>query len=588
MAATVRNVPRNSKREEGYEPRPRATCGQTWTGCAQPATADGTSLLSMKCSGFRPKQRRICRTAHGLAAAIFLTGAACAQVSSVAAELTDVSSALFAGSGQCAFCHDRWGRGLTGQGGVDVSIAADWRGTMMAHSFKDPLWRAVMESEVAARPKLKGYIENKCQTCHAPMAHTQARHDGSQELSVVAARKMPLAADGVSCTLCHQIQPTNLGQPGSFTGHFEIGTQREIFGPYDDVFPRPMQHHVNYTPRLGRHIQASTLCATCHTLFTPILNTDGRLTGQFPEQTPYLEWTNSVHAARGIQCQDCHMPRLDEPIRISSRPPWIDPREPFWRHQFVGGNAFMLALMRENARALKPNADTVHFDPMIQEARRQLGRAANITLRGRRADDRLTLAVRVENRTGHKFPTGHPYRRAWLHVLVQDSARRTVFESGAPTADGRIRGSNGRDAAHLDEITRPEQVQIYEAVMGDAGGQSTRSLLGAVVYLKDNRIPPSGFVAKAAPDSTAIHGVSSSDVNFNAGPGGEDTVTYQVVLPPAAGKILVEVRLLYQAVPPDAVEPLQRSRGSAAREFTRLYRDANKTPEVVSRAHAEL
>src|SRR5690606_19267926 len=45
-----------------------------------------------------------------------------------------------------------------------------------------------------------------------------------------------LAADGVSCTACHQIQPTNLGQESSLDGGFLIDLetppeQRVLFGP---------------------------------------------------------------------------------------------------------------------------------------------------------------------------------------------------------------------------------------------------------------------------------------------------------------------------------------------------------------------
>lgn len=123
--------------------------------------------------------------------------------------------------------------------------------------------RAHKKREVEAHPKLRKFIENKCQTCHAPMAKTQSKQDGMPELSLAKAKQMPLAADGVSCTLCHQIQPGNLGTRASFSGHYEIHQHREIFGPYDEVFAGPMMRHVNYTPQLGRHVQDSKLCATC-------------------------------------------------------------------------------------------------------------------------------------------------------------------------------------------------------------------------------------------------------------------------------------------------------------------------------------
>ena len=503
--------------------------------------------------------------------------------------MTDATSTLFSGSANCAFCHDQWRNGLTDRKGRDVSIAGDWRATMMAHSFKDPLWRAVMEAEVERRPKLQGFIENKCQTCHAPMARTQASQDGTPELSFAAAKSMPLAGDGVSCTLCHQIQPGNLGQEASFTGRYEITGERAIFGPYPDVFTGPMQNHVDYTPMLGRHTQDSDLCATCHTLFTPILDADGSITGQFPEQVPYLEWRNSVYPRRGRHCQDCHMPRLNEPIKISSRPPWLGPRSPFWRHQFVGGNAFMLTMLRDHAGPLEANAEPAQFDAMIAMAREQLAHAATVTARGRRIRGELVLQVEVKNLTGHKFPTGHPYRRAWLHVRISDAAGRLVFESGAVDERGRLRVSDGRVAEHLDVITQAEQVQVYEAVMGDAAGQPTHSLLSAATYLKDNRLPPQGF-RQDGPETahTAIRGGAEQDPNFNARGNGSDEVTYRIRLGEERGPWVAEVALLYQSVPPEAVTSLLESRRPAAQEFSQQYLQADHRPETVHRVRLKI
>jgi hypothetical protein len=130
-----------------------------------------------------------------------------------AAELAGFTTPLFSGAGNCAFCHDPWNARRAGQPGETAVLASDWRATMMAHAFKDPLWRAVMEAEVSDHPKLKSFIENKCQTCHAPLARSQAHADGTNELSFAAAVASPLANEGVGCTLCHQIQPGNFGTP---------------------------------------------------------------------------------------------------------------------------------------------------------------------------------------------------------------------------------------------------------------------------------------------------------------------------------------------------------------------------------------
>jgi hypothetical protein len=294
-----------------------------------------------------------------------------------------------------------------------------------------------------------------------------------------------------------------------------------------------------------------------------------------------------VYAKQGRHCQDCHLPRLDEPIKISSRPPWLDPREPFWRHQFAGGNAFMLTLLKDHSGPLPANAEPEQFNQMISQTRQQLAQAATITARGNIAEGTLSLRVNVENLTGHKFPTGHPYRRAWLHVRVSDARGQVVFESGGTDAEGRIAGLVGNYAPHRDVITEPGQVQIYEAVMGDSTGRATCSLLGAATYLKDNRLPPRGF-RPDGPDSahTAIRGNATQDLNFNARGNGRDRVTYRIPVRQSGEPLVAEVELLYQAVPPEAVQHLLDNSGPAAIEFNRLYATASKKPEVVQRLRA--
>jgi len=496
-------------------------------------------------------------------------------------ELPSSTSSLFSASGNCVFCHDQWGGALTDQQGRSVSITADWSGTMMAHAFKDPLWRAVMEVETVQNPGLKGFIENKCQTCHAPMARTQHHKDKGTPYAYAQGKKSQLAADGVSCTLCHQIQPDKLGHPDSFTGQYVIKGKRQIFGPYPDVFTMPMQHHVDYTPQFGAQVQNSALCATCHTLYTPILDAANKPVGQFPEQVPYLEWQASDHARAGKHCQDCHMPRLEEAIRISARPPWLDPRKPFWRHQFVGGNAFMVQLLAGREQALQPHADEERLAVTAEMAREQLRRAAELKVDGRREKQTLTLDVDVINRAGHKFPTGHPYRRAWLHVQVRDQDGKVLFESGATDASGRLSVLPNNLAPHFDEISRPDQVQIYEAAMVDGTGERTYALLRAVAYLKDNRIPPQGFAVEDTASDIAIRGEAVRDVNFNAGGNGRDRVVYRIDLGPAEGTVTATVDLFYQSVPPEAVERLAAYQTPEARRFTKLYRGADKSPETV-------
>jgi hypothetical protein len=230
---------------------------------------------------------------------------------------------LFATSDECAFCHISGANSLIDSKGNDLSIAGDWSSTIMANSFKDPLFRAKVESEVSRTPQLAAEIEDKCLTCHAPMARNQAIRNGGRSYSMAEAEASPLAGDGVSCTLCHQIGDDGLGDEISFSGNYHIGDERTIFGPYKQVFANPMINHVNYLPTYGAQVDKPELCATCHTLFTPFVDEQGNIAGEFPEQTPYLEWLNSSYAVSDSyqSCQDCHMPRIDEPIRSAIVPP---------------------------------------------------------------------------------------------------------------------------------------------------------------------------------------------------------------------------------------------------------------------------
>lgn len=504
------------------------------------------------------------------------------------AGLSDHTTALFSGSAPCAFCHDQGGGALRDRKGNDLSIVGDWRGTMMAHAFQDPFWRARLEAEVKEHPHLKSFIEDKCQTCHAPMARTQARHDGAGELAFSTGLADPLSVEGVSCTLCHQVQDHDLGRPASFSGGYLIGANRIIFGPYDEVVAMPMRRHVEYTPQFGRHTQESELCATCHTLYTPILDEAGRVVGQFPEQTPYLEWRNSLYPKRGQTCQECHMPRVEEPVKISARPPWLGPRKPFWRHQFVGGNTLMLRLLAAGEAPGQALAEPQQFQPLIAAARRQIQRAATLRVKGRRQGEQAVLEVEVQNLAGHKFPTGYPDRRAWLHVRVTDAEGRTVFESGGHE-QGRIRGLPGGQAPHYDQITEPGQVQIYQAILGDGQGVAAGSLLQARFYLKDNRLPPRGFsnTGEGAAD-TRIRGGAEQDANFNRKGSGADRVTYRIDLKGTAGRLRAEVALLYQPIPPESVERLRAGSGRFARAFAESYARADKSPETVHRVKLEL
>lgn len=174
------------------------------------------------------------------------------------------SSNDFAGSGNCAICHTN----LTDAIGNDVSIDSHWRSTIMANASNDPLWQAKVASEVIRNPELKEVIEDKCASCHMPMAYTQADTDGLPTLVLDNGFLNPAntlnkaAMDGNSCTLCHQIVDPVLGEY-----HIDTSTEppnRLIYGPFENPLRSVMIAASDFTPVFGEQTTRSDLCGTCH------------------------------------------------------------------------------------------------------------------------------------------------------------------------------------------------------------------------------------------------------------------------------------------------------------------------------------
>ena len=94
--------------------------------------------------------------------------------------------------------------------------------------------------------------------------------------------------------------------------------ERASFGPYevDETNTSIMASVSGFEPVQAEHIRQSELCATCHTLYTPYLDASGQVAGEFPEQTPYLEWLNSAYAGN-LGCNDCHMPLIPGNVQLA-------------------------------------------------------------------------------------------------------------------------------------------------------------------------------------------------------------------------------------------------------------------------------
>jgi hypothetical protein len=511
------------------------------------------------------------------------------------------SSARFATSDLCAQCHSAGDGKLEDESGRDVSPFGTWRASSMALAARDPYYLAAFADELAFRPNLTSIVEATCTRCHAPEASVELELEGkvptfamlTGEVSNVA----HLGREGVSCTLCHQIEPDGLGSLTSFTGAFKVGESRRIYGPYQDPRGDFMLTVANYAPTYGAHIQKSALCATCHTVITQARDAKGHVGPAFAEQAPYLEWlasdfrTEDPPGDKAADCQDCHMPAADDDGRplsqvIAKRPDDLAPRTPFRRHGFAGAN-----VMLSRFGAAEPSWFGVPLEKKDHEAQASANEAmlrssAKLAVSTERRGEGIEVAVTVSNEAGHKFPTGYPSRRAVLHVVVTGPSGDVIFESGKMDAYGRLVSGSGevaepsRIAPHLDVIDDPAMVQIYESVPIDASGKVAHRPLDAVRYGKDNRLLPAGFDRKSRYSAYTAPVGTDGDANW----GSSDLVTYRVPKVPPGAK--VEVELLFQVARPADIEAFAHAPTPAARKLFDFATAAPPVPVVIAAATA--
>lgn len=534
------------------------------------------------------------RNGSRLAGAVFVLWAACVFLHAQAptspstpGTKTFEPSDIFATSDTCFACHN----GLVTPAGEDVSIASDWRSSMMANSSRDPYWQAAVRREVMDHPAAREDIEDECTICHMPMTTFPARASGRKGRVV---RDSAFGADGVSCTVCHQLAPIKLGVPSTFSGGYVIDVggapdARKLYGPFaiDNGRAHVMRSAASFTPAAGPHLQQAEACASCHTLFTHAL-TPAKSTTALPEQTPFLEWQQSAFASTS-SCQSCHMPVVEQETPIASV--LGQPRAGLSRHTFRGGNFFMMQMLNRFRNELGVIAPAREMELAVRRTIEHLEKdtARVRILTASRDASRIEVQVQVENLAGHKFPTAYPSRRAWLEVHGQDQSGRVFFNSGSFQADGRIAG-NDQDAnpaaiePHYTTIDRADQVQIYESVMVGAGGAPTTGLLTGVRYAKDNRLLPAGFPKTGGSPATAVQGEATADPDFAAG---SDTVRYSLTAPSEPGPVTITVKLRFQPIAYRWAENLRAYNAPEPERFIR-YWDAMRAGSAIVIAQTQI
>ncbi|MCX5741148.1 MAG: multiheme c-type cytochrome, partial [Proteobacteria bacterium] len=159
-----------------------------------------------------------------------------------------VETDRFSDAAKCGQCHSAGATALRDAASRDVSPVQLWRPSMMALAARDPYYLAVFAEERARDPAHVDAIDRTCVRCHAPAGSEESA--GALGFDALVAGDSPAATigrEGVTCTLCHQIASTGLGEEASFTGKFVVDYGRKIFGPHANPLVAPMQTFVSYT-----------------------------------------------------------------------------------------------------------------------------------------------------------------------------------------------------------------------------------------------------------------------------------------------------------------------------------------------------
>jgi hypothetical protein len=478
----------------------------------------------------------------------------------------------------CVQCH----------GNYDSAVEPwhNWRGSMMAHAARDPVWAAnmaIVEQEAPSAGDL-------CIRCHSPGGWQEGRSTDTSGAMLTAKDRQ-----SVQCDFCHRLVDPHYVEGVSpaadepilaalaaiplapANGQFVTDPDPVKRGPYADAVA---SHQFLESPF---HREAA-LCGTCHDVSNPVFvagtgagtydvqaldteHPDGDLRNMFPIERTYSEWSVSEYATSGVYapefagnkpdgivaiCQDCHMQDVSG---IGCNQAGVPTREDLPLHDLTGGNYFVPDIL---AGFYPDEVDQTQLDDGKQRALGMLALAATLEVTSGSSGGLPSITVRVKNETGHKLPSGYPEgRRIWLNVKAFDVSDQLVYESGAYDPATGV-------------LTHDEDLQIYHAEPGistrlaaatglEAGPSLHFALNDSIIF--DNRIPPRGFSnATFAAVQAAPVGVSYADGEY-----WDDT---EYVLPSSAAQ--VTVTLYYQ---------------STSKEFIDYLRDNNPTNPVGQELH---
>jgi len=422
-----------------------------------------------------------------------------------------------------------------------------WAGSMMANATRDPLFWAAVD---IANNDIPG-VGDFCIRCHTPQGffagHTK---DGSGDLSyangceltgtVTSSESKLNDYQGINCHFCHRQEERGpLNQPINLNnGNVWIDDEAcdnpdsSSFGPCRKG-PYKQPNNIPHEWEVSNFINQGEFCGSCHNVSSPevqviengvpnptlspartLIDENGIDTGiAMPIERTFSEWKSSLYAdslfSDGLEsntinissnttCQDCHMPQATDANARACNFDSLGARfGELKTHEFAGGNSWMPEVLKNLYGSALSTGDfnrSDAFDRTVASALNMLQNQSALIESNivSSTPSQAEVNVKVTNLTGHKLPTGYPEgRRMWINFQVMDNNNILIFESGAYDNNTAILNEAG--AKIYENLQGIWDINSGTCKFENAGKKQFHFVLNNCI-LKDNRIPPLGFI----------------------------------------------------------------------------------------------
>ena len=340
--------------------------------------------------------------------------------------------------------------------GCHMEKFSDWSKSQMSRAFTGDFFQSQFFNLALKNgledPSLQNVHEG-CIGCHSPSAYIAGDIPPPQSMrwdnfwnQTTGSRYM--AERGVFCDFCHTIERYE----GSLSGkdpynhsYISIATPEVDPKLADLEFPWSPHHET----QLSELHEEAEFCGICHNELNPF---------DVWVKATHLEYMEGPYPARGIVCQDCHMPP-----RPGGKPAKMGPaRDENSEHFFYGGFTSFV----EGAAKVSILLDRYEL----------------------KSGEKIEFDVEVYDvATGHNFPSGASEERdVWLHVSVVDNTGKELAHIKVPpnpddpndhyfiTSNEKVaHPTHSKLSEPFERDCLPEGDRIYHSVFLDSDGNMT-------------------------------------------------------------------------------------------------------------------